>query len=98
MSGKMTQLNPGAAAPWTLERLGDQLFAISRTMDALVQIAEDHTKMLEQVLKAAAAPGESSEFSPLNRNLSQITQLLKLNGELLSVICCQVGGAPPGKP
>ena len=98
MSGKMPPLNPGATAPWTLERLGDQLSAISQTLDALVQIADDHTKMLEKVLKAAAAPGESSEFSPLNRNLNHITQLLKLNGELLSVICRQVGGSLPAKP
>lgn len=98
MSGKMPQPHPGAAVPWTLERLGGQLSAISQTLDALVQIADDHTKMLEQVLKAAAAPGESSEFSPLNRNLNHITQLLKLNGELLSVICRQVGGSLPTKP
>lgn len=98
MSGTMSQLDTGASAPWTLERLGDQLSAISQAMDALVQIADDHTKMLEKVLKAAAAPGESSEFSPLNRNLNQITQLLKLNGQLLGVICNQVGGSLPAKP
>ncbi|MCJ2012433.1 hypothetical protein [Methylobacterium sp. J-076] len=98
MPGKTTPIHPGAAAPWTLERLGDQLSALSQAMDALIQTAEDHTKMLEQVLKAAAAPAESSEFSPLNRNLNQITQLLKLNGELLSVICRQVGGTSPATP
>lgn len=84
--------------PWTLERLGELLSAVLQAQDASAQTDADHTKMLRKILEAAAAPAASSEFSPLNRNLNQITQLLKLNGELLGVICQQVGGSLPVKP
>lgn len=91
-------LDPADGAPWTLERLGALLFALMQAQDALAQIAESHTKMLLKILEAAAAPGESSEFSPLNRNLNLIAQLLRQNGDVLSVICQQVGGSIPAKP
>ena len=84
--------------PWTLDRLGELTFAVMQALDALTQTAEVQTKLLRNLLEAAASPGESSEFSPLNRNLSQIAELLKLNGQLLTVICQQVSGSPPARP
>ncbi|MWV26262.1 hypothetical protein FVE89_30685 [Methylobacterium sp. 2A] len=98
MRAKPTSTAPGDDAPWTPDRLGGQLLALAQTVDALVRTAEDHTKMLQKVLEAAAAPAESSEFSPLNRNLKLIARLLDQNGDLLSVICRQVGASLPAKP
>lgn len=90
--------DPNDDAPWTLERLGALLSAVLQAVDTLARTDEDHTKMLRKILEAAAAPAESSEFSPLNRNLNLIAQLLRQNGDLLGVICQQVGGSPPAKP
>lgn len=86
------------AAPWTLDRLGGQVLALLTAVDSLAQTADQHSKMLQQVLVAAGAPAETSEHSPLNRNLKLIARLLDQNGELLSVICRQVGGSLPVKP
>lgn len=91
-------LNATDDPPWTLDRLAGLTVAMMQALDALTKTADVHTQFLRKVLEAAAAPGESSEFSPLNRNLSQIAQLLKLNGDLLSMICQQVGGSPPATP
>ncbi len=88
----------GDDVPWTLERLGDHMQALLQAVDCLAQTADQHTKMLRQVLEAAAAPAESSEHSPLNRNLKLIARLLDQNGDLLSVICQQVGASLPTKP
>ncbi|KQP40335.1 hypothetical protein ASF34_10970 [Methylobacterium sp. Leaf106] len=69
-----------------------------QALDALTETANLHTQLLRKIMEAATSPGESSEFSPLNRNLSQIAQLLKVNGDLLTLICQQVGGSPPATP
>jgi hypothetical protein len=91
-------LDPTDDPPWTMDRLGGLTFAMMQAVDALTQTVEVQTKLLRKVVEAATAPGESSEFSPLNRNLSQIALLLKANGDLLTLICQQVGGSPPATP
>ena len=82
--------------PWTASAASR--LRLMQAVDALTQTVEVQTKLLRKVVEAATAPGESSEFSPLNRNLSQIALLLKANGDLLTLICQQVGGSPPATP